>query len=62
MNKPEELWSIAVNEGLNNYDRNGQPEIQTLFLVGASKSVRLILNIYIFCKFINTFLSRVKLL
>ncbi|XP_045030552.1 cytoplasmic dynein 2 light intermediate chain 1 isoform X2 [Daphnia magna] len=38
MNKPEELWSIAVNEGLNNYDRNGQPEIQTLFLVGASKS------------------------
>lgn len=55
MNKPEELWSIAVNEGLNNYDRNGQPEIQTLFLVGASKSVRLILNIYIFCIFINTF-------
>lgn len=47
MNKPEELWNIAVKEGLNNYDnRKEQPELQTLFLVGAPKSVRLILDVF----------------
>ena len=61
MIKTEELWNGVVKEGINNYNnRRDKPELETLFLIGSSKSViKIYKHLFFFVSYLFSFLNKI---